>query len=288
MFVFADAYALFGATPGAFLIPVQAFLVIGTAYEMIAMFQAKHAISKRACLLSTIAAFGSCLVPILYPLISGKAYPANCPIGMAGWAAVGFVLAIFILSIDAMSHYRATTQDITQRFALGLLVVGYCVGLSHFLVCIRMSTADYSGLIAMVGFAMTVKMSDAGAYFTGRAFGKRPLDPIISPKKTVEGAVGGALASAIVASIFFLYAKENIFHCPPDTNSIPWWGPMVAGTLIAIAGLIGDLLESVIKRSCGVKDSGSLLPGLGGVWDVTDSLFFAAPVGYAAILAGLI
>ncbi len=134
---------------------------------------------------------------------------------------------------------------------------------------------------------MTVKMSDAGAYFTGRAIGRKPLDPIISPKKTIEGAVGGFVVAAIMASVFFLYLKSNVFGCDPaETARLPVWGPAVAGILIAFFGLIGDLLESVIKRSCGVKDSSRLLPGLGGVWDVTDSMFFAAPIGYLALLAG--
>jgi phosphatidate cytidylyltransferase len=115
------------------------------------------------------------------------------------------------------------------------------------------------------------------------------LDPIISPKKTIEGAIGGVIISAGVATFFFLYLKENVFGCEPIAeNSIPLWGPAVAGALIAVTGLMGDLLESVIKRACKVKDSGHMLPGLGGIWDVTDSLFFAAPIGYMAVLAGWI
>lgn len=287
MFVFADGYSLFGATAGLFLMPVQAFVVIGTAYEFLAMIRRRYPISMRSSLVAVTTAFLASFVPILYSAFTGKPYPSDCPIGLVGWSSVGVVAALFILTFDAFRYYRATQSDAALRLAFSFLIVTYCSVLSHFLVCIRLSPANYDGLIIMVGFIITVKMSDAGAYFSGRLIGKHPLDPVISPKKTIEGAVGGILISAAVASLFFFYFKHNVFGCNiAAADKLPLWGPAAAGSLIATAGLFGDLLESVIKRACAVKDSGSLLPGLGGIWDVTDSLFFAAPVGYMAVLAG--
>ncbi len=262
-------------------------MVAGTAYEFAEMVHHRYTISRRVCVGCVFLGTLFSAMPVLYVAFTGNEYPKDCPIGLVGWATVGVGFGFVILVLDAMRNYRATSSDITARLAQGTLVLSYCVLLSHFLICIRLSPTDYSGLINMVGFVMTVKMSDAGAYFTGRAFGRRPLDPVISPKKTWEGAIGGVVVSVMIAALFFLVLKEKVFACE-TTKSIPWWGPLVAGTLIAITGLIGDLLESVVKRSCGVKDSSRLLPGLGGIWDVTDSLFFAAPAGYLAILAGWI
>ena len=121
-----------------------------------------------------------------------------------------------------------------------------------------------------------VWMGDTGAYFAGRAFGKHKLHPKVSPKKTWEGALGGLVASlgaGALAAGWYLPA-------------FPWLGLVVAVLPAAILGQAGDLCESVLKRTCGVKDSGRILPGHGGILDRVDALVFAAPilVAYASIL----
>jgi phosphatidate cytidylyltransferase len=130
-----------------------------------------------------------------------------------------------------------------------------------------------------------VKSSDAGAYFVGKGFGKRKLCPHISPGKTVEGAIGGFATAMIVAIVFFQF----IFPLFVQYHSVPpVWGPALLGLILGITGLIGDLVESMVKRAVGAKDSGSLLPGLGGIWDVTDSLLPTTIVGYLGMVAGWI
>ncbi|WP_460204391.1 phosphatidate cytidylyltransferase [Scytonema sp. NUACC21] len=111
--------------------------------------------------------------------------------------------------------------------------------------------------------------SDIGAYIVGKFFGKTPLSDI-SPKKTVEGAVFGVLASVTVAVFGSYYLKWSRF---PFTS-------VALGLLIGIAGLLGDLTESMLKRDAGVKDSGQLIPGHGGILDRTDSYIFTAPLVY--------
>jgi phosphatidate cytidylyltransferase len=109
--------------------------------------------------------------------------------------------------------------------------------------------------------------NDTGAYFAGRAFGRKPLYPRISPSKTWEGAVGGALLATVGALLvqrFWL----------PD---LPWWGAVVIGLGASVFGPLGDLSESMLKRAFGVKDSGRLLPGHGGMLDRIDALMFTAP-----------
>ncbi|MDB6147734.1 MAG: hypothetical protein JWO45_1398, partial [Spartobacteria bacterium] len=115
------------------------------------------------------------------------------------------------------------------------------------------------------------KFSDMGAYLTGMAIGRHPLIPHISPKKTWEGFVG-ALAFALLASI-------GLFKLMPGHLSVlTWTHAVVLGLLLGFAAVIGDLAESIVKRSTGVKDSGGLLPGIGGALDLIDSLLFTAPL----------
>jgi len=117
--------------------------------------------------------------------------------------------------------------------------------------------------------------ADTGAYFAGRAFGKTPLFPRVSPKKTWEGAVGGAVAVIVVLGVIKLLALPHM-----------GWGHVVAlGLLGDVAGVVGDLVESALKRAADVKDSGSILPGHGGILDRVDSLLFTAPVTWLYVTA---
>jgi len=110
--------------------------------------------------------------------------------------------------------------------------------------------------------------ADTGAYFAGRAFGKTPLFARVSPKKTVEGAIGGAFAVLAVVSLVKLTVLPHM-----------GWGHVIALSLIGdAAGVVGDLVESAMKRASGTKDSGTLLPGHGGILDRVDSLLFTATI----------
>lgn len=122
-------------------------------------------------------------------------------------------------------------------------------------------------LFLLLGIVMA---NDSGAYFVGKYFGKHPLAPLSSPKKTWEGAVGGVITGILGGWVI---------------ESLPFWGELGSWTFIAvisvltgIAGILGDLTESALKRFGGVKDSGNIFPGHGGLLDRTDSIVFAAPV----------
>jgi len=117
--------------------------------------------------------------------------------------------------------------------------------------------------------------SDIGAYFVGRAVGGRKLLPSVSPAKTVSGAVGGLVASMIVA---WLYARYVLV--PVASLGFTPWGALLFGALISVAAQVGDLFESLLKREGGVKDSSRILPGHGGILDRFDSLIFVLPVAY--------
>jgi phosphatidate cytidylyltransferase len=117
--------------------------------------------------------------------------------------------------------------------------------------------------------------SDIGAYFVGRAIGGRKLIPSVSPGKTVAGAVGGLVASMLVA---WLYSRSVLV--PIANLGFTPWGALCFGALISIAAQVGDLFESLLKRESGVKDSSRIIPGHGGVLDRFDSLIFVLPVAY--------
>jgi phosphatidate cytidylyltransferase len=126
-------------------------------------------------------------------------------------------------------------------------------------------------LIAAVG------LTDVGAFFAGVSFGKHKLAPVLSPNKTWEGAVGGFVATVVGMSIFYaIFRAFPIFH-GPDWPLIAY---LIVGAVLSVLGQIGDLFESALKRSSGVKDSGSIFPGHGGVLDRCDGYLFAAPVLY--------
>jgi phosphatidate cytidylyltransferase len=111
-------------------------------------------------------------------------------------------------------------------------------------------------------------IGDSVAYYVGRALGRHALAPKVSPKKTIEGAAAGFIGSVVAGIIGAFLLGE------------PWLRVAGVSAATAIAGQVGDLAESVLKRSAGVKDSSSILPGHGGILDRLDSLFFAAPIFY--------
>ena len=129
-------------------------------------------------------------------------------------------------------------------------------------------------LLLFVWLVAVAKFCDVGALLTGLAFGRHRMSPQISPKKTWEGAVGGVAASMLVGALIAWWCRGYL-----PAHMTPLGAALVAAP-IAIAGIVSDLIESVIKRRATIKDSGGLIPGIGGVFDVSDSLILTAPLGY--------
>jgi phosphatidate cytidylyltransferase len=127
-----------------------------------------------------------------------------------------------------------------------------------------------AGREAVLLLIATVAVSDTAQYYTGRTLGRTPLAPTRSPKKTREGAIGGF----VVAPAFLAVAGS--YWLP----AYPWWWHASVGLGVVVAGILGDLFESMLKRAADMKDSGTLIPGHGGVLDRIDALLFAAPVFY--------
>ena len=180
---------------------------------------------------------------------------------------VGVLLGAFLLE---MHHYTGEPGAV-PRLALTLFAVAYLGLLPCFFAQIRWLTPDpdVSGLmLALVVFVP--KGNDIGAFFTGTFLGRHKMTPVLSPKKTWEGFAGGMLAGAAVAVGLSLLAP--VFGSVLEAAAF--------GLVVGVAGVLGDLAESLVKRDGQTKDASKSIPGFGGVLDVIDSVLFAAPVAY--------
>jgi phosphatidate cytidylyltransferase len=160
------------------------------------------------------------------------------------------------------------------RAGLTALGAGYTGGLLGFAILLRRMP---HGPALVLAAGCVAWAGDAAAFYAGRAFGRHPLAPHVSPGKTVEGAAAGLAASILVAAGGTLGAWPG--------RPLAW---AVAGGLVGLAGQLGDLAESLGKRCLGAKDSGWLIPGHGGLLDRIDSLLFALPALYALARLGLV
>ena len=175
-------------------------------------------------------------------------------------------------------HFKETTDAILHVAVEFFGICYVAVPLSFMLAIlypISSSGISWDGRVWLVYLILVTKVTDVGAYFVGRLWGKTPLAPILSPKKTVEGAVAG-LICAVGCSVLFSVAGAEFF---PSFFHLPVLGAVFLGLCIGVVGQIGDLAESLLKRDAAIKDSNAL-PGLGGVLDMVDSLLLTTPVVY--------
>ena len=200
-------------------------------------------------------------------------------LGMTWWqfrwqpSAEAFLLAQSLgvyLTVTLFFLGACLQRDFERRFAqvaaalFGVFYLGYLLGFA-----LRIRYLDH-GLYLMAVWVLVVKGNDIGAYLTGRALGRRRLSPV-SPKKTVEGCIGGLITGTLVLCLASWFRPEALFS---------WQVSVVAGIIIGVFSQLGDLFESLIKRNFQVKDSGNLIPEFGGILDLLDSPIFGAPAFY--------
>lgn len=187
------------------------------------------------------------------------------------------VLALLVACIRSLRERNTANRIETIAATVGgLLYIPY---LLHYLVRILMRDADSGENLTLCLWVVAVaKFCDVGALLTGLAIGRHKMAPEISPKKTWEGAVGGVLISAGIGAGIAYFASDRL----PESLS-PAVAAMIAVPL-AIIAIISDLIESAIKRRADAKDTGQLIPGIGGAFDLTDSLLLTAPVAYFIFL----
>lgn len=224
----------------------------------------------------------SCGLYEFYTLLKGKGVPVYRLFGIVIGAVIPFVIhfqlgsnrsgeVLFIVlacfGLFILQFSRRDRPHALEGIALTLFGIMYISWFLSFVIKIR--HLDQGGMY--VAYLLTVtKAGDMGAYVLGSFLGRRTLIPHISPRKTVEGTIGGLLAGVLASMAF----------APLLPGAMPLAGLALLGLCFGFAGLCGDLAESLIKRYAGVKDSGKLLPGLGGALDAIDSVLFTAPLFY--------
>lgn len=222
---------------------------------------------------------GALLVSTVYGCL---AVPAFRSANVLPYAEHGVFFLIMLIVFLRQFPDDKDARPVTT-IACTLLGVWYAAYLTSFFLRLGFQWHE-GGLGAPVGgtggmlvfyLVAVVKVSDIGAYFSGRFLGRHKLYPRLSPKKTVEGLVGGILSSLVVSLLFAFVLEERM-----GDLSLRWIDAIILGLLLPCVGVLGDLFESLVKRSCHVKDSGTLIPGMGGVLDVLDSLLLGAPVLY--------
>jgi phosphatidate cytidylyltransferase len=196
---------------------------------------------------------------------------------LIGGAVVAGTGGAFLLE---MARFRGPNQ-LTLKIALTAFTLVYLGVLPSFLAQLRWLPGDRS-TVALALAVFVPKCNDIGAYFTGkfltgRVLGRTPMTPLLSPKKTWQGAAGGMLASVAVA-----VGVQATWPVIPGG----WVGAVAFGLAVGLAGILGDLAESLLKRDLQTKDASQSVPGFGGVLDVVDSLLFAAPVVYVWFTIG--
>ncbi len=208
------------------------------------------------------------------PPILGMALAAALPVltlfgPVAAFAGAGAGLTLCAVAALAEGGGPEQVQRRALRLGWGM---AYCGGL---FACLALLPTLSAGRLLLLYLLLSVCAADTGAYIAGRLLGRTPLAPAISPKKTIEGLVGGLFLAGAAGAIF----------CGALLPALgPLWGALLS-LLLAALSVAGDLMESAIKRAAGVKDSGSIFPGHGGVLDRLDGIMVAAP---AMLLIGVL
>jgi phosphatidate cytidylyltransferase len=193
-------------------------------------------------------------------------------LGGLPWMLAGLLVTLFFAFVlYGLSDIRTSATTTFGVTLLGVVWVGAGIGL---LLLVR--DIDVYGFWAVMAVMFTVFAADTAAFFVGRTIGRRKMAPAISPAKTWEGFLAGLLA-AMGTAFLVLYQDRDEFLTIPEM--------LLLGAVVALAGVFGDLFESAIKRDLGVKDSGRLLGGHGGILDRVDALLWAGPAAYFVILA---
>ncbi len=287
------------ALPGMYLLPVAVALSLLGAGELLAMFR------KLGHQPLPWAVYGGTLVTLLaagVPGVLNSDWYGAAAIGQLGWLTIGLAAGLLMALVAALSRFQTpltqplptgerSVKNASVDLALTCFVILYVGSLMGFMVQLRLlgdgpANDRRVGMLALVSLIATVKMSDTGQFWIGRRLGRHKLAPVVSPGKTWEGAAAGVVTAIVTAWIVFTLGARGIVGVSAITIS-----PLTIilfGVTVAMAGIIGDLAESLLKRDAGVKDSSTWLPGFGGVLDLLDSLLGAAPVAYLFWVLGIL
>ena len=196
-----------------------------------------------------------------------------CHLGMDhAWGMLGILLLVCVLFAEMMFDHVKVNFERLNYCLLAALLLPFLLS-----SVVRILNGENGRLTVAIPFILAF-IPDSGAYFAGRYFGKHKLAPVISPKKTVEGAIGGAVV-AVTSMLLYAFIMDVAF-----TVEVSYGAALVYGILGAAADVFGDLMFSSIKRQTGIKDYGNLIPGHGGILDRFDSMITVAPLAEILLL----
>ncbi|HEX3997642.1 MAG TPA: phosphatidate cytidylyltransferase [Pirellulales bacterium] len=290
-----DGTGVAGLPPGGWLFPLVVLLSIVASGEMLWMFATRPADERpSACLVyfGNLAIVGINAVPLFC-----RAGQTASPVARLGWPMAAFLVAVLIGFVGEMRRYERPGQSLARLSLaiLALVYVGLLLSCAMQLRILRGGPGDrgnHVGLTAVASLIAVVKMGDTGAYTVGRLFGRHKMTPLLSPGKTWEGFVGAVVFAAVAGWLVLRLLPGAIGG--PDValgsvrEPLGRWQWLAYGIIVGIAGLLGDLAESLIKRDSGRKDSSPWMPGFGGLLDLLDSILFAAPVAWLCWATGLV
>ena len=252
--IFSSIFLIIVAFFGVINIKVCVFLV--SLMTLIGLYEFFYMIEKKGVRLFKPIGL---IVGVLIPITIYFRMPIK-----EGWQFMFIVLGLFLLFMLELRKGKAHQPVFSISATIfGILYIAWCLS---FIVRIR-QLPDGAALTAFCLIA--TKSSDIGAFLWGRKIGKTPLLANVSPKKSLEGALGGFFSSLAVGVLFSMFITTMTF-----------WEKFFLIIILAVIAQLGDLFESLIKRDCQVKDSGKIFPGMGGALDVIDSIIFAAPTFY--------
>ncbi len=263
-----DQYA---GTPGAWLILVALVVGLAGAHELLTLLSAggRHPPSS-VIYGGTALVIASNAIPILWRPVA-----ENHALERLAWPLMAFTVSLLAAFAVEMRRYEKPGGAIAGA-ALAVLGTAYLGITLSFAVQLRLLGGASDGIVALAALVIVVKMGDTGAYAVGRLVGRHKMAPLLSPGKTWEGAAGGIALACLGAWLAFHLLPWAMDHTLGQAS----WSWLVFGLAVGVAGMLGDLAESLIKRDAGRKDSSTWLPGFGGVLDVLDSILLAAPVAY--------
>ncbi|MGY1824432.1 phosphatidate cytidylyltransferase [Geodermatophilus sp. SYSU D00079] len=249
---------------------------IGVGAGLGAVIVVSLLVYRPAFLLVVVAAILVGIVELSRALQAGGAHPPLAPVLVGAVAMLGLawsrgssgLVVGFLLTALAVLLWRLGDGPVgyLRDASAGVLVAAYVPLLAGFAVLLLVPD---DGVARVLLFIATVVGNDVGGFAAGVLFGRHPMAPSVSPKKSWEGMAGSVLACVLIATPVVTLALDG-----------PWWGGVLFGAALAVSATVGDLGESLIKRDLGIKDMGNLLPGHGGIMDRLDSLLPSAAVAY--------
>lgn len=274
----ADATGLGGTPPAAWLLPIAVVVAFGAGCEAVRLAAGRGIVLAGWLVPAAAAAIAAAPAAVTWAGITH-----GSQLAAIGAAAVGVVITLAAAFIAEIVRYTPGAGGLSRIAGSGFAAAAIGLPLA-FMVSLRLlghpaAESPLAALVPLVSLVAVVKAGDIAAYVVGSLVGRRRMAPTLSPGKTWEGA-----AASLAASLVMAWLVTTWHGAGPARGPIGGWP--VFGVMVGLAGMAGDLAESLVKRELGAKDSGRSLGGMGGFLDLVDALLLAAPVAWLLWLGG--